>query len=84
MPSNPLVFGGWPGIYSNHDNAHRNRVGRFIAHPAFEKQELMLFLAAQLRAEGAAPPEPRTFTREQVDVWIEQDEVDMRRLREQG
>ena len=51
---------------------------------AIEKQELMLFLAAQLRAEGAAPPEPRTFTREQVDVWIEQDEVDMRRLREQG
>ena len=49
-----------------------------------EKQELLLFLAAQLRAEGAPLPEPRTFNREQIERWIEQDEAEMRRLREQG
>lgn len=48
-----------------------------------EKQELLLFLAAQLRAEGAPLPEPRTFNREPIERWIEQDEAEMRRLREQ-
>lgn len=47
-----------------------------------EKQELMLFLASRLRAEGAALPEPRTFTRDEMAGWIEEDETDMRRLRE--
>lgn len=46
-----------------------------------EKQELMLFLAARLRAEGATLPEPRTFTRDELAGWIEEDEADMRRLR---
>jgi len=47
-----------------------------------EKQELMLFLASRLRAEGATLPEPRTFTRDEMAGWIEEDEADMRRLRE--
>ena len=50
--------------------------------PAAQKQELMLFLAAQLRAEGATMPAPRMFTREQMQSWISEDEADMRRFRE--
>lgn len=47
-----------------------------------EKQELMLFLASRLRAEGAPLPEPRTFMPEEIAGWISEDEADMRRLRE--
>ena len=47
-----------------------------------EKQELMLFLASRLRAEGAPLPEPRTFPSEEIAGWISEDEADMRRLRE--
>lgn len=47
-----------------------------------EKQELMLFLASRLRAEGAPLPEPRTFPPEEIAGWISEDEADMRRLRE--
>ena len=50
--------------------------------PAEEKQELLLFLAARLRAPGARPPEPRKFSKEQMAAWIAEDEDDMRRLRE--
>jgi hypothetical protein len=46
-----------------------------------EKQELMLFLASRLRAEGAPLPEPRTFTSDEMAGWIAEDEADMRRLR---
>ena len=47
-----------------------------------EKQELMLFLASRLRAEGAVPPEPRVFAADEMAGWIAEDEADMRRLRE--
>lgn len=47
-----------------------------------EKQELMLFLASRLRAEGGVLPEPRMFTQEEMAGWIAEDEADMRRLRE--
>jgi parvulin-like peptidyl-prolyl isomerase len=50
--------------------------------PAEQKQELLLFLAARLRAPGARLPEPRKFSREQMAAWIAEDEEDMRRLRE--
>ena len=52
------------------------------ALPAEEKQQLLLFLAARLRAPGARPPEPRKFSKEQMAAWIAEDEDDMRRLRE--
>ena len=52
------------------------------ALPLEQKQELMLFLSAQLRAEGARMPEPREFSSEQVASWIAEDEADMRRFRE--
>jgi hypothetical protein len=45
-----------------------------------QKQELLLFLAMRLRAEGATLPEPRTFPREQIGAWVEEDEADMRRF----
>jgi len=48
-----------------------------------EMQELMLFLAARLRAEGAVLPEPRRFPADEMARWSAEDEADMRRLREQ-
>jgi hypothetical protein len=47
-----------------------------------QKQELLLFLAARLRAQSAKLPEPRKFSREQVSGWIAQDEADMQKFRE--
>jgi hypothetical protein len=47
-----------------------------------EKQELMLFLATRLRAQGARMPEPRRFSREQMAGWIAEDEADMRRFQQ--
>lgn len=50
------------------------------ALPAPQKQELMLFLAARLRAAGGRMPEPRQFSREQVESWIAEDEADLQRF----
>jgi hypothetical protein len=52
------------------------------ALPPEEKQELMLFLATRLRAQGARMPEPRKFSLEQMDAWVAEDEADMQRLRD--
>jgi hypothetical protein len=49
------------------------------ALPSEQKQELLLFVAARLRAEGRLP-EPRRFSVEQVKTWISEDEADMRRF----
>ncbi len=51
--------------------------------PPEQKQELMLFLAARLRGEGAKLPEPRQFSRDEIAGWIAEDEADMQRFREQ-
>ena len=48
--------------------------------PAVEQQELLLFLAARLRARGDALPEPRLFTPEQLQAWMDEDEADLRRF----
>ena len=40
-----------------------------------EKQRLIVFLAARLRAESAQLPPPRTFSREQVETWVKEDEA---------
>jgi len=45
-----------------------------------EKQELMLFLAARLRATGAELPAPRSFSNEQIQQWIAEDENGYRRF----
>lgn len=51
------------------------------ALPAEQKQELMLFLAARLRAEGARLPEPRQFSRDRIETWIAEDEAELNRLK---
>lgn len=53
------------------------------ALPPEQKQELLLFLAARLRADGARLPEPRTFSAEQIAGWIAEDDADMERLKQQ-
>ena len=47
-----------------------------------EKQQLMLFLATRMRAQGAQMPEPRKFSRNQMSGWIAEDEADMRRFQQ--
>jgi len=47
-----------------------------------QKQELLLFLAARLRAQGAKLPEPRKFSGEKIAGWVALDEADMQRFRE--
>lgn len=51
------------------------------ALPAEQKQELFLFLAARLRANGQLPT-PREFSRSQIDKWFADDEDGMQRLEE--
>jgi hypothetical protein len=46
-----------------------------------QKQELILFLATRLRADGAKLPPPRKFSVGQMAAWIAEDEVDMERFR---
>ena len=50
------------------------------ALPAEQKQELLLFLAVRLR-EGRTLPQPRDFTKEEMDAWIAEDEADMESFR---
>jgi hypothetical protein len=50
--------------------------------PTAQKQELILFLGARLRTEGARLPEPRRFSAQQVAAWVAEDETDMQRFRE--
>jgi hypothetical protein len=47
-----------------------------------QKQELLLFLASRIRAERSRLPDARTFSRDQINGWIDEDERDMRRFRE--
>jgi hypothetical protein len=48
------------------------------ALPVEQKQELILFLAARLRAENEELPPPREFSREQIEQWIADDEAGYR------
>ena len=48
--------------------------------PKNQQQELLLFLARRLREAGVLP-EPRLFSEEQLQAWMDEDEEDMRRLR---
>jgi hypothetical protein len=51
------------------------------ALPAEEKRELLVFLAARLRAQGDRMPEPRKYSRDEIQAWIAQDEADFQRFR---
>ena len=46
-----------------------------------DKEHLILFVGAQLRADGARLTKPRRFSPEQIQSWIAEDEADMRRFR---
>jgi hypothetical protein len=46
-----------------------------------QKQELMLFLAARLRANGAKLPEPCAFSPDEIANWIARDETDLARFK---
>ena len=50
------------------------------ALPAEQKQELLLFLAARLRAGTEELPPPQEFSREQIEQWIADDEAGYRRF----
>ena len=50
------------------------------ALPVEQKQELILFLAARLRAGACELTPPREFTREQIEKWIADDEIGYRRF----
>jgi hypothetical protein len=47
------------------------------ALPDADKQRLLLFLAARLRAQAGQLPAPRTFSTDQLKAWIAEDEADM-------
>jgi len=49
-----------------------------------EKQELLLFVAQNLRAEGVALPEPRRFSATEMEGWMEEDDRDLRKLQGHG
>ena len=51
-----------------------------VALSAAEQQQLMLFLAARLQAQGTAPPEPPALPREMKTDWMAEDEANMRRF----
>jgi len=48
---------------------------------AIEKQQLMLYLATRLQAQGASLPETPTLPRERLGDWMAEDEAAMRRFR---
>ena len=50
---------------------------------AEDKQRLIVFLAARLRAENGKIPPPRTFAREQIQAWIKEDEEEARTLEQE-
>jgi hypothetical protein len=44
-----------------------------------EQREVLLFVAASLRRDGALP-QPRDFDLAEMTSWMDEDESDMRRL----
>lgn len=51
--------------------------------PPEDMQELMIFLGARLRAKGAKVPQPREFSRRQLQSWIADDEAELEKFRAQ-
>ena len=52
--------------------------------PASEKQQLLVFVAQSLREEGRPLPEPRRFSPEEMQAWMDADERDLRAFRGKG
>jgi hypothetical protein len=51
------------------------------ALPASEKQLLLLYVAARLKAPGVALPDALSLSHEQLVDWMAEDEAAMRRFR---
>lgn len=51
------------------------------ALPREQQQELLLFLAARLRALPDSLPAPRQFSAQQIGDWIKEDEAGLQDLR---
>ena len=49
-----------------------------------EKQRLMVFLAARLRADNPRTPPPRTFSRDEIEAWVKEDEEEAQALEQEG
>lgn len=49
--------------------------------PAQKRTELLLRLAESLRKDQAPLPKPRTFSDEQLQAWMDEDDQAMRRFR---
>ena len=49
--------------------------------PVAKRAELLLFLAESLRKEQAPLPDPRVFSDQQLQAWMDEDEEAMRRFR---
>lgn len=47
-----------------------------------ERSELLLRIAEMIRAEGIPLPSPRDLSVEQMQRWIDEDEREMREIRE--
>jgi hypothetical protein len=48
---------------------------------ADERRQVLFSLAESLRAEGRSLAAPRSFTRAEIEAWIEQDERDLAEYR---
>lgn len=49
--------------------------------PGAEQTELMYFLAQRLDEASLPLPEPREFSTEQLQQWMDEDEADLRRFK---
>jgi hypothetical protein len=49
--------------------------------PEVEQTELFYFLAQRLDEASLPLPEPRAFSTEQLQQWMDEDEADMRRFK---
>lgn len=49
--------------------------------PASEQTQLLYFLVQRLDQENAPLPEPREFSQEQLQRWMDEDEADMQRFK---
>lgn len=49
--------------------------------PAAQRQQLLVFLAKSLRAEGQSLPEPRHFSAAEMQSWMDEDDRDLKEFR---
>lgn len=52
--------------------------------PAGDRQRLLIALAESLRQMGQPLPEPRVFSTDEMQGWMDEDEKDLKQLRGPG